>query len=207
MDKAPLIGISRLRMGTDGHGVTSLVAFHDCPLRCKYCLNPQSLSTNTKIQWKTADEVMAVLKKDELYFRATGGGVTFGGGEPLLKAEFIKDVLEKGAKEWHVTVETSLNVPQEKLELLLPYINEYVIDVKDMNPSVYAAYTGIGNERVLSNLKFLLSKQKADNIIVRVPFIKGYNDHAAQQYSVEMLRRMGIQRFDLFDYKTEINKD
>ena len=53
MDKAPLIGISRLRMGTDGHGVTTLVAFHDCPLRCKYCLNPQSLSTNTKItRWR-----------------------------------------------------------------------------------------------------------------------------------------------------------
>ena len=58
MNRAPLIGISRLRMGTDGHGVTTLVAFHGCPLRCKYCLNPQSLSDDAKVMMKTPEEVM-----------------------------------------------------------------------------------------------------------------------------------------------------
>ena len=94
MNRAPLIGISRLRMGTDGHGVTTLVAFHGCPLRCKYCLNPQSLSDDANVMMKTPEEVMQTIRKDELYYLATNGGVTFGGGEPLLRAEFIKEVLE-----------------------------------------------------------------------------------------------------------------
>ena len=115
MNKAPLIGISRLRMGTDGHGVTTLVAFHGCPLRCKYCLNPQSLSDDAKVLKKTPEEVMQAIRKDELYYLATNGGVTFGGGEPLLRTEFIKEVLELGAKQWHITIETSLNVPLRKL--------------------------------------------------------------------------------------------
>ena len=83
MNRAPLIGISRLRMGTDGHGVTTLVAFHGCPLRCKYCLNPQSLTDDAKVMVKTPEEVMQAIRKDELYYLATNGGVTFGGGEPL----------------------------------------------------------------------------------------------------------------------------
>ena len=127
--QAPLIGISRLRMGTDGHGVTTLVAFHGCPLRCKYCLNPQSLSDNAKVMMKTPEEVMQVIRKDELYYLATNGGVTFGGGEPLLRSEFIKEVLELGAKQWHITIETSLNVPLQNLVLLFPYIHEYVEDI------------------------------------------------------------------------------
>lgn len=75
--QAPLIGISRLRMGTDGHGVTTLVAFHGCPLRCKYCLNPQCLSDNAKVMMKTPEEVMQAIRKDELYYLATNGGVTY----------------------------------------------------------------------------------------------------------------------------------
>lgn len=91
-------------MGTDGHGITTLVAFHGCPLKCKYCLNPQCLKKDAKILIKTPEEVMEILLKDELYFLATKGGVTFGGGEPLLRAEFIKEVLELGAKQWRVTI-------------------------------------------------------------------------------------------------------
>lgn len=84
MNKAPLIGISRLRMGTDGHGVSTLMAFHGCPLICKYCLNPQSLSDEAKVLMKTSEEIMKELLKDELYYLATNGCVTLGGGEPLL---------------------------------------------------------------------------------------------------------------------------
>lgn len=65
-----LIGLSRHRIGVDGAGVTTLVAFHGCPLNCKYCLNPQALSP--KGVWKryTPDELFRVVSKDDLYFRA-----------------------------------------------------------------------------------------------------------------------------------------
>ena len=70
MKTAVLIGLSRHRIGVDGAGVTTLVAFHGCPLNCKYCLNPQALSP--KGVWKryTPDELFRVVSKDDLYFRA-----------------------------------------------------------------------------------------------------------------------------------------
>jgi pyruvate formate lyase activating enzyme len=197
--KAPLIGISRLRMGTDGNGITTLVAFGGCRLRCRYCLNPQCHS-EVKI-WKTPEDVMKVLQKDELYFWATRGGVTFGGGEPLLYPQFIQTVLELGAKQWHVTVETSMNVSQESLEVLLPYVDEYIVDVKDMDPLIYQKYTSRSNKYVKNNLRWLISHGKKDNIFVRVPLIQGYNDANAQDSSIEELSSMGLTRFDRFEYK------
>ena len=103
---------------------------------------------------------MKVLQKDELYFWATRGGVTFGGGEPLLYPQFIQTVLELGAKQWHVTVETSLNVSQESLEVLLPYVDEYIVDVKDMDPLIYQKYTSWSNKYVKNNLRWLISHGK-----------------------------------------------
>ena len=206
MNEAPLIGISRLRMGTDGHGVTTLVAFHGCPLRCKYCLNPQSLSDDAKVMMKTPEEVMQTIRKDELYYLATNGGVTFGGGEPLLRADFIKEVLELGAKHWHITVETSLNEPLQKLVLLFPYIHEYVVDIKDMNPCIYKSYSGRDNELVKSNLRWLIEHGKAENITCRIPLSPEFNTSKDQQRSKQELETMGITRFDLFTYRTNIKK-
>ena len=189
MNKAPLIGISRLRMGTDGHGVTTLVAFHGCPLRCKYCLNPQSLTDDAKVMVKTPEEVMQAIRKDELYYLATNGGVTFGGGEPLLRAEFIKELLELGAKQWHITIETSLNVTLQNLVLLFSYIHEYVVDIKDMNPSIYKEYNGRDNELVKSNLRWLVEHGKAENITCRIPLIPDLTHQRISNLAKKNLRK------------------
>ena len=82
-----LIGLSRHRIGVDGAGVTTLVAFHGCPLRCKYCLNPKALSLNGVWKRYIPEELYNHVKQDDLYFCATGGGVTFGGGEPLISCK------------------------------------------------------------------------------------------------------------------------
>ena len=89
MLKAPIIGIERHRIGRDGDGVTTLVAFHGCPLKCRYCLNPQCHDGNR--QWKeiTPQQLLETVAIDNLYFLATGGGITFGGGEPAMRSEFI----------------------------------------------------------------------------------------------------------------------
>ena len=206
MRKESLIGISRLRLKTDGQGVTTLVAFHGCPLHCKYCLNPQCLRDDGKHLMFSAEEVIRILKKDELYFLATRGGVTFGGGEPLLKADFIKNILELGAKEWHTTLETSLNVPTSNIEKLFPYIDEYIVDIKDINSQTYKSYTGVDNNQVILNIKWLITHGKMDNIICRIPLIPGFNTINSQIESREFLRELGVHRFDLFEYKTEIKK-
>ena len=207
MNKSSLIGISRLRMGTDGHGITTLVAFHGCPLMCKYCLNPACTDPNAEIKRMSPEEVMLELRKDELYYIATKGGITFGGGEPLLNSLFIKEILELGAKEWNITVETSLNVPRHHLELLLPYIDEYIVDIKDMDSDVYKQYTGKGNEQVKSNLKWLIENGKAKQILCRIPLILGYNNIQSQENSKKELIQMGIDRFDLFTYSVPKGKN
>ena len=83
----PLISFTRHRIGTDGEGVTTLVGGAGCPLRCVYCINREILKMQARLV--SPEEMYDLLKVDDLYFRATGGGVTFGGGESLLHADFI----------------------------------------------------------------------------------------------------------------------
>lgn len=204
---APVMGIDRLRMGTDGNGITSLVTFYGCPLKCRFCLNPQCHRNISNIKLSRPNEVYDMVAIDELYYLATGGGVTFGGGEPLLYSEFIIKILELGAKKWNVTIETSLNVPFEKIKVLLPYINEMIVDVKEINPQIYELYTQSSNKVVLENLKLLSNCGYSDKVTVRIPLIKGYNTQDDNQNSRLLLENLGYSRFDLFEYKTEFRYD
>ena len=198
----PIIGIKRLCLNTDGQGITTLVGFHGCPLRCKYCLNPQSIGDMDRVIWMTPEDVIKELKKDYFYFLTTQGGVTFGGGEPFLKADFIKEVLEMGVKQWHVTIETSLNVPRENIMNLFPYIDEYIVDIKDTDKEIYRKYTSKSSERVIENIKWLVSQGKADSIIARIPLIDKFNSPECQERSKALLSSIGLSRFDLFTYIT-----
>ena len=202
MNTAPLIGISRHRLTTDGEGVTTLVAFHGCPLRCKYCLNPQSL--HSEGIWKHYDcmQLYEEVRLDELYFLATHGGITFGGGEPCLQSDFIYEFRQLCGQEWQLSVESSLNVPQENIEKLLPVIDYYIIDIKDINNDIYQQYTGKENEKVLNNLHYLIEHGKNEQIIVRTPIIPVYNSESDVDNSIRLLKEMGITQFDRFTYKT-----
>ena len=200
IQKTSIFGICRLRIGTDGYGVRTLVAFHGCPLRCRYCLNPDSLKDSEKVKRMLPGEVMEEVRMDELYYIATNGGITLGGGEPLLNSQYIKDILELGANKWSVAVETSLNVPRHHLELLLPYIDEYVVDIKDMNTQIYESYTGKSNSQVKENLKWLVEQGMAERILCRIPLIPNYNNASDQEKSKKELSEMGITRFEMFTY-------
>lgn len=206
MKVAPLIGISRLRMGTDGRGVTTLVAFHGCPLHCKYCLNPHCNTPEGIWKTMTPQQVYDEVKKDALYFTATNGGITFGGGEPMLRADFIKEVLELGVNKWHISIETSLNVHFQHNLDLMGLIDHYYVDVKDMNPEIYERYTGHSIDDMRRNLVVLQSKGYADQITIRLPLIKGYNTDEDRDRSEEQLRRMGFDDIQPFDYITDVDK-
>ena len=198
--KLPLIGICRHRLVTDGQGVTTLVAFHGCPLRCKYCLNAQCLRTDgiwhQMDMMKILDEVMV----DDLYYKATGGGVAFGGGEPLLRSDGIVDFCKSRPKEWRIYIETSLNVERRSLEAVAPYIDYYYIDVKDMNPDIYRRYTGRSNRRVISNLRWLASNVDVGKVTIRLPHIPDYNTAQDVERSQRQLEAMGFRVFDRFWY-------
>lgn len=204
---APVMGVDRHRMGTDGKGITSLVTFWGCSLNCKFCLNPQCHRDQSKVMLSRPDEVYDIVAKDELYYLATEGGVTFGGGEPLLYSDFIIDVLELGAKRWNVTIETSLNVPYKDFEKLLPYINEIFVDIKDVNSRIYESYTQSSNIVVIENLEQLAAIGFTNNVIVRLPLINGYNNSDDIRKSKHFLETFGYSRFDIFEYKTNFRHD
>lgn len=201
MKTSALIGLSRHRIGVDGAGVTTLVAFHGCPLDCKYCLNPQTLSSNGIWKKFTSEELYNAVKKDDLYFRATDGGVTFGGGEPLLSCKEIlhfHKLCQDNGKKWKINVETSLNVPRIFAEVLVGLVDYWIVDIKDMNPEIYKAYTGKDNNFVIENLKFLIEQKS--KITVRVPIIPDFNTEADVEKSIQNLQNMGITDIERFTY-------
>lgn len=199
LTKVPLIAISRHRLAIDGKGITTLVGFHGCPLNCEFCINKRSLAMSP-ICKISVSELLDRLMVDNIYYLATGGGVTFGGGEPLLFYEFICDLVAVMPKEWNITMETSLNVPLDNLKKVAPCIHEFIIDIKDIDSTIYKKYTGKNNNNVLSNLKWLKDNGYSDKVIIRIPLIPNYNTKDNQIQSMAKLEEMGFNRFDKFQY-------
>ncbi len=195
----PLLSLSRLRMGTDGVGVTTLVAGAGCPLRCRWCIN-KKLLREAPAEEITAEELLTRVRIDDLYFRATNGGVTFGGGESLLHAAFLRRFRALCPAEWRICAETSLAVPEEQLRLSLGAVDEYIADCKDMDAETYRRYTGGDAARMKDHLRLLLETVGPERVLVRVPLIPEYNTEADRGRSVRELRAMGVTRLDVFDY-------
>ncbi|MBE6619112.1 MAG: radical SAM protein [Ruminococcaceae bacterium] len=204
--RAPIVGYSRHRLATDGQGVTTLVIFHGCPLRCRWCINPYTFDPNTKYTQTTPEELYDKLKVDDIYFRATGGGVTFGGGEPLLYADFLQSFRALCGDSWHLCVETSLSVPWKNVAVAAECIDTFYIDCKDTNENIYRAYTGKDNSLMLENLEKLAKKIPVERIVVRLPLIPEFNTDADRQKSKKLLSQMGITCFDAFEYKIKTKK-
>ncbi len=196
-----IIGILRHRLSIDGDGVTTLVAFHGCPLRCSYCLNPQSLGDSRCFRMYSPDELYAETRIDELYFVATNGGVTFGGGEPALRPDFIRRFRELCGSSWKLTLETSLNVPEENIEALIPVIDSWIIDIKDMDADIYRRYTGKDNSQVLSNLRLIAEAKRQNDCTIRLPLIPDFNTDGNREESRIYLSALGYSKFDLFTFK------
>lgn len=197
---APFIAVNRHRLATDGEGVTTLVAFYGCPLRCRYCLNPQCLQVNGVWRRLTPGELYSEVEIDDLYFIATGGGICFGGGEPLLYPDFIRTFSKLMNPEWKLTVETSLNVPLENIKTIAALVQMWYIDIKDFSPTIYNAYTGKDNTQVIRNLVWLAANGYADKVILRLPLILDYNTEEDRLLSQQRLEALGFAHFDKFTY-------
>ena len=195
----PLIGIARHRMGIDGSGITTLVAGAGCALQCKWCIN-QKLLQEAPVRHVTAQQLLELVKKDDLYYRATGGGITFGGGESLLHADFIRAFRQICPSEWRISVETSLCVPETLVAAAADAADMFIIDCKDMNAEIYKRYTGGDPSLMMNNLRYLLERTGPEQILVRVPLIPEYNTETDQEASRKILLEMGVKNLDLFKY-------
>lgn len=188
----------------DGPGIRTTIFLKGCSLRCPWCSNPENLNCFPEKYIKdgkegiygreyTVEEIFAEVMKDKNFYEPDGG-ITFSGGEALLQAESILPVLKK-AKEVGITtaVETSLFVPTENLELLIPYIDYFYVDMKMMDRNRCKEIKG-NLDLYKKNLSILCSRKK---ITVRLPIIGGYTDEATN-------RKLVIE--ELKKYKDSITK-
>ncbi len=148
--------------------------------RCDYCglCEKECYAGALELLGKkmTVEEVIKEVKKDTLFYEASGGGgMTLCGGEPLLQVDFAKALLKRAKEEGISTaVETCGNYPFSHLEKVIPYLDFIYYDIKAMDNDLHKACTGQENKRILENLKLL---QNFDvPICVRIPVIPGYND-------------------------------
>ena len=123
----------------------------------------------------TVDTVVREILKDKVFYKTSGGGVTFSGGECMLQIDFLEDIL-KACKENGIrtAVDTAGNVPYEYFERILPYTDLFLYDVKCFDSDKHQRYTGVPNELILSNLQKLLKTGTA--VWVRIPIIPTFND-------------------------------
>lgn len=197
----PVIGLERLRMATDGTGVRTLIGLYGCPLRCKYCINPHSWNGTQQPSLYTPQQLHQEVALDSIYFQATNGGITIGGGEPLLYMDAIAQFIGHCPDSWSFWAETSLNVEEAKIRKAAEIFDHFMVDIKTLDPVIYKAYTGKDLTPALSNLLMLKELAGAERITVRIPQIPGYADAASQQETAEKLRSLGFSNLDLFTYR------
>ncbi len=147
-------------------------------IACMKCVDacPSALTrTGCKI---TSDKLTDIIAEDEDFYKTSGGGVTFSGGEVYLQHGFLLEVLKKcKARHFHTCIETSGFTEWKNIEKTLPYTDMFLYDWKISDTALHKQYTGVGNETILDNLKRL--SECGVQTVLRCPVICGVNDNEA----------------------------
>lgn len=209
MITAPIFGISRLRMGTDGPGITTLVKFMGCPLQCKYCLNDfchkPVFETNGKTPSKgvsviTPQDLYDKVKIDNLYFGMTGGGICFGGGEPALQWRFIRSFRKICGPEWKITLETCLHYNEYIIKELSKIVDLWIVDIKSMEPIIFEEYTGVKVAPLFNRLKFLRDIVGEEKVVIKIPLIPEFKDEHSVKWELSKIKAMGFTHIEQIEY-------
>lgn len=214
----------------DGPGIRTLIFFNGCPLKCKWCSNPEGIKPKHEIlfkrnscidcgdcvpvcparihsmvggkhvinrnidctgcgncvrtctenalavagEYKTIEELLDIIEDDRLFYETSGGGVTLGGGEPLMQPEFATELL-KACKEVSINtaIETCGYTSKEAILKIAEYTDLFLFDLKHVNSKSHNILTGVNNERILENLKAILNL--GANVQIRMPILKDVN--------------------------------
>ena len=144
--------------------------------QCGICLDICPALAHEATGWLTdVQAVMTEIKKDLPFYDTSGGGVTFSGGEPLLQADFLLELLRAcGSLQIHRTVDTTGYAPTAVLLEVARHAELFLYDLKHMEGSIHREYTGVDNRLILENLAALC--HAGHRVRVRIPLVAGVND-------------------------------
>ena len=198
----------------DGVGIRTIVFLKGCVLRCKWCCNPESqeyaiqqmrLPTGkirTVGEDTTVRKVMEVVEQDRIFYRRSGGGLTLSGGECTLQAEFARDLLH-AAKDsgFSTAIESIACCPYEKIEMLLPYLDTYLMDIKHTNPQKHKVFCGKENTQMLENIRKVAESGQTE-LVIRTPVIPGFNDSPEEIRSIAAFaaKLPGVRQMHILPY-------
>ena len=197
----------------DGNGIRTIVFLKGCVLRCRWCCNPESQEYDIQtmmVQGKpkvigrdvTVAEVMKTVEKDRQYYWRTGGGLTLSGGESLCQPEFATALLQAAQESGISTAMESMGCAKwETIEKLLPYLDQYLLDIKHMNPRKHKEFTGRSNELMIENA-MKIAKSGMTELSIRVPVIPGFNDteEEIRQIAAYAATLPNVKRMHLLPY-------
>ena len=123
----------------------------------------------------SVSEIMSVVKRDNAYYKQSGGGITFSGGEAFVQFDALMELLADSRKEGiHTAIETCGQVDLSKIEKASPLVDLFLFDIKHADKEMLKKYTGAGLNTILTNLSYL-SEKYPEKIVVRIPVIPGFN--------------------------------
>ncbi|MDD2562890.1 MAG: glycyl-radical enzyme activating protein [Salinivirgaceae bacterium] len=204
----------------DGPGIRLTVFLKGCPLRCKWCHNPESFSCAIET-WNQTDHLdgqsflrniqvgqqvdieslMKVVMADSLFFSKSGGGVTFSGGEPMMQPEFLVEALKECIKQGiHTCVDTSGFAKTGQFRSVLKYTDLVLFDLKVMDSTIHKQITGVDNYLILNNLS--VAVQNKVPVRIRIPLIPDITDTPSNLEAIlEFIKPLdSIQGIDLLPY-------
>ncbi len=169
----------------DGGGIRTIVFLKGCPLRCKWCCNPEgqhyavekmTLGGKEKIVGRdvTVGEIIDIIERDRIYYRRSGGGLTLSGGESLTQPDFAVALLKAAkGRGINTAMESTGFADFSVISRYLPYLDLYLMDVKHMNSAKHKEFTSQPNELILENAKKITDA--GTRLIVRTPVIPTFN--------------------------------
>ena len=172
----------------DGPGVRYILFLHGCPLRCKYCHNPDTWANSKETMEMTPQEAIAKALKYKSYW-GNDGGITVSGGEPLLQIDFLIELFKLAKKEGvNTCIDTSgANFTREepffsKFNELMKYTDLLLLDIKHIDSQKHKELTGKPNDNILDMAKYLSDINKS--VWIRHVLVPGISD--VDEYLIEL---------------------
>lgn len=247
----------------DGPGIRTIVFLKGCPLRCKWCSNPESQLTQPELGYNptkcigsnkcpkcaevciygainqdqdekgtisidrqlcktcllctevcpakalevfgkqtSVEDVIKAVEKDSVFYARSGGGLTLSGGEPLMQAEFITEILKEAKRRRiNTSVETCGYADWSSFEMVCPHLNSLIFDIKCTDPEKHRKFTNVSNEIILNNFEKLCEEFPNLPILVRTPVIPGFNDSEEDIKSIiDLIKDRPNVKYELLPY-------